>query len=463
MNTKVTVYIPNHNYNKYFKQAIDSVVNQTYDNWELILIIDGYNYLSIKTANIYKKKYKNKIKVFTNKKNLGLRKCCNLALANCTGKYILRLDADDFLNKSALINFVNFLEDKKNIDLVYSDYFYVDETGNVIDINVHEKIDRKKSLFNIPAHGACSMIKVETLKKLGGYNSIFDAQDGYELWLKILDKKSIDNINLPLFYYRQHNQSMSQNENRLLEARRKIKRFFTKKKNLLFRLKILAIVGAKNKNNILLKKFNNKNLIDYSLNELKHCKFIDRVIVSTDDNKVISHIKKKFRYNLYKRPKKFSSDFLPDGAVAFDALKYSKRNLKFSPDIVIFINSNTPNVKKEYIQKALDTLVLFESDSVISVYEDLDLHYAPSENGLIKVSKRMHEQLRITRDALFVDNRCIRVSWSKIMTAKNMLGKRIGHIFMKRSESINIKNNYDMWLADKYLKDKNKLKNIENN
>ena len=74
----------------------------------------------------------------------------------------------------------------------------------------------------------------------------------------------------------------------------------------------------------------------------------------------------------------------------------------------------------------------------------------------------MHEQLRISRDALFVDNRCIRVSWSKIMTKKDMLGSRIGHIFMKRSESINIKNNYDMWLADKYLRDKKKLKEIEN-
>ena len=184
------------------------------------------------------------------------------------------MDADDFLNKDALLIFVNFLNENKKIDLVFSDYYYVDEQGKTIDVNIHDKIN-KNSLLNMPAHGACSMIKAETLKKIGGYDLVFDAQDGYELWLKIIDEKSIDNINLPLFYYRQHQNSMSNNENKLLESRRKIKRHITNKKNLLSRLKILAVVGARNKKNILFQKLNNKNLIDYSLKELKLCKFIE--------------------------------------------------------------------------------------------------------------------------------------------------------------------------------------------
>ena len=50
-NTKVTVYIPNNNYNRYFIEAIQSVIDQTYKNWELILIIDGYNVTSVKISN----------------------------------------------------------------------------------------------------------------------------------------------------------------------------------------------------------------------------------------------------------------------------------------------------------------------------------------------------------------------------------------------------------------------------
>jgi len=459
MNSKVTVYIPNHKYGKYFREAIESVINQTYKNWELFLIIDGYNKSSIKIARYYKRRYKKKISIFVNNKNIGLRGCCNLALKNSSGNYIIRLDADDFLNKDALLIFVNFLNENKKIDLVFSDYYYVDEQGKTIDVNIHDKIN-KNSLLNMPAHGACSMIKAETLKKIGGYDLVFDAQDGYELWLKIIDEKSIDNINLPLFYYRQHQNSMSNNENKLLESRRKIKRHITNKKNLLSRLKILAVVGARNKKNILFQKLNNKNLIDYSLKELKLCKFIDKILVSTDDKKVLNHCKKKYNFNSYLRPKKLSKDLVLDGAVSYDALQYSRKKLKFNPNIVIFINTHAPSVKKENIQMAIDTLVLFNSDSVISVYEDLDLHYTPTENGLIKISKRMHEQLRIYRDALFVDNRCIRVCWSSIMSEKDMLGSRIGHIFMKRSESINIKNNFDMWLADKYMKDVKKIESF---
>ena len=68
MNCKVTVYIPNHNYESYFKEAIESVINQTYKDWELILIIDGYNKTSIDIGRKYVDEYKNKIKLFINKK-----------------------------------------------------------------------------------------------------------------------------------------------------------------------------------------------------------------------------------------------------------------------------------------------------------------------------------------------------------------------------------------------------------
>ena len=87
MNSKVTVYIPNHNYEFYFKEAIESVINQTYKNWELILIIDGYNKISIEIGKKYVREYKNKIKLFINKNKIGLRGCANLALRKSKGVF----------------------------------------------------------------------------------------------------------------------------------------------------------------------------------------------------------------------------------------------------------------------------------------------------------------------------------------------------------------------------------------
>jgi CMP-N-acetylneuraminic acid synthetase len=460
MNSKVTVYIPNHNYEFYFKEAIESVINQTYKNWELILIIDGYNKISIEIGKKYVREYKNKIKLFINKNKIGLRGCANLALRKSKGVFFTRLDADDLFVKTAFKDFINFFKINKKINLVYSDYYYVDNYSNVIDKNSNDNILKKKSLLNLPAHGACSFIRTKKLKAIGGYNTSFDAQDGYELWLNLLHSNSIGNIQKPLFFYRQHEKSMSKNENRILEAKRKIKRLYTSKNKLLKNQKILIILGARNNHNILFKKINKKFLIDYSLNSIKKLKNISKVFITTDDQKVLNFNLKKYKFDGYKRPNNLSMDFVTTDNVIFDSLKFLKKTQNFNPDIVVFINSNTPCLRTEDIQEALDTLVIFKSDSVISVYEDFDLHYKHNTKGLKKISERMHSQLRVHRDALFVDNRSIIASIRKVIKKDNMLGKKIGHSLMRRIDSINIKNDYDLWLADKFLKERKKFENI---
>ena len=73
--------------------------------------------------------------------------------------------------------------------MAYSDYYYVDNASKVIERDLSNKILNKKTLLNLPAHGACSFVKTKKLKAVGGYNTSFDAQDGYELWLNLLKIK----------------------------------------------------------------------------------------------------------------------------------------------------------------------------------------------------------------------------------------------------------------------------------
>lgn len=459
-NLKVTVYIPNHNYESYFKEAITSVIDQTYKNWELFLIIDGYNRTSIEIGKKFENQYKDKIKLFVNKKKIGLRRCANLALKKSKGSFFTRLDADDFLANTAFNEYVNFFKKNKKVNLAYSDYYYIDNNSKVIERNINDKILSKRTLLNLPAHGACSFVKTNKLKAIGGYNTLFDAQDGYELWLNLLKSSSIGNIQKPLFYYRQHEKSMSRNESKILESKRKIKRSFVSKKKLLRNKKILVILGAKNNNDILFKRINKNYLIDHSLNAIKKLKKISKVFISTDDHKVLDYSSKKYKFSGYKRAENLSLDFVTIDNIIFDSLKFLKKNKKFKPDIVVFVNSNNPCVRTEDIQEVIDSLVIFKSDSVISVYEDLDLHFKHNKTGLKKIYDRMHHQLRIHRDALFVDNRSIRASFLKVIKKNDMLGKKIGHSLMRRVESFNIKNDYDLWLANKYLKERKKFENI---
>ena len=64
-------------------------------------------------------------------------------------------------------------------------------------------------MLDLPAHGACTMFKTSVLKKIGGYDESFSCQDGYDIWLKIINNYQISNINNPLFFYRQHSLSLT--------------------------------------------------------------------------------------------------------------------------------------------------------------------------------------------------------------------------------------------------------------
>ena len=106
----VTIYITNHNYGKFVKKAIDSVLSQTYRNFELIIIDDGSTDNSKKIINKYK--YNSKIKIFY-QANRGLTVSNNLAIRASQGKYIMRLDADDWLDSHAIEILSNTLEKNK--------------------------------------------------------------------------------------------------------------------------------------------------------------------------------------------------------------------------------------------------------------------------------------------------------------------------------------------------------------
>ena len=98
---EVTIYITNYNYGKYISKAINSCLDQTFKNLEILIIDDGSTDNSKKVINQFSSKNSNIVPVF--KKNQGLIKACNTALQMARGKYIIRLDADDWFDKNAIV------------------------------------------------------------------------------------------------------------------------------------------------------------------------------------------------------------------------------------------------------------------------------------------------------------------------------------------------------------------------
>lgn len=127
---KISVYITNYNYGQFIKKAIDSVLNQTEKDFEIILIDDGSTDDSIPLIQSYIDHPKVKIILQQNK---GLTISNNLALKLSRGKYIMRLDADDYLVETALEKLSAILDKRAEIGMVFGDYYMVDESENILE------------------------------------------------------------------------------------------------------------------------------------------------------------------------------------------------------------------------------------------------------------------------------------------------------------------------------------------
>jgi len=143
---KITVYITNYNYGRFIEQAIDSVLNQTEQDFEIIIIDDG----SIDNSRAIIDSYRNnpKIKIVL-QQNKGLTTSNNVALKLSQGKYIMRLDADDYLVQNALSKLSSVLDKKPNLGMVFGDYYLVDEKNHILEHFQRHDFNNDVELFDL--------------------------------------------------------------------------------------------------------------------------------------------------------------------------------------------------------------------------------------------------------------------------------------------------------------------------
>ena len=217
----ITVYILNKNYGKFIRRCIESLYKQTIKNYELIVIDDASNDNSQELLISLQRQYD--FELILNQSSKGLIKNSNIALKKAKFPYIMRLDADDYLCEDALATLMGVASDNPSMSLIYGNYYLVDCQGNTLAYEKYSQKNIKGATPNYPAHGAVSLIKVESLRSIGGYCEEYDRQDGYYLWFKFIQSGfKISHIDRPLFYYTQHAKSLSQDKQSLLETRAKI-------------------------------------------------------------------------------------------------------------------------------------------------------------------------------------------------------------------------------------------------
>ena len=126
---KISILVPVYNVlDKQLEECVESVCNQIYDNWELVLVDDCSTWESVR-ATLDKYKDNPKIKVIYREENGHISRCTNTALENATGEFVAFLDCDDVLKKNALYEVVKVLNENRDLDFIYSDEDKIDDNG----------------------------------------------------------------------------------------------------------------------------------------------------------------------------------------------------------------------------------------------------------------------------------------------------------------------------------------------
>ena len=225
------------------------------------------------------------------------------------------------------------------------------------------------------------------MKSLGGYNEKFKSQDGVDIWIRLIQKYRIKNINLPLFYYRQHDENLSKNKLRLFKSRDKIfDNYQNKKKKYTNTICIIPIRGG-SENSIALKKIFSKTVLERLIDQLKLSNKIKKVIVSSPDENILKFVNKKYKNNvlILKRDFDLSQFNVPISKTLISISKTLEKKIKF--DSILKVNVDHPLLSLQNFESAINILNLFEPDEVIAVKKENESFYQHNGKGLVPIQK----------------------------------------------------------------------------
>lgn len=221
----VSIIVPVFNVENYLDECLDSILNQTYKDIEIIAINDGSTDNSLHILNTYKDKFSS-MKIL-NQENKGQAQARNAGLEYATGDFILFIDSDDLLDKFMIEKLVNRMNES-NADIVMCSYYEYYEEKNRKLIERNYKIDDKKALtsnevvdmiLNYQIEGQLwnKLFRRDQLKDNNFYlENCRYIEDIYPVFRMIVNSNRIAFVNEPLYFYRQRNTSTMKSKSKKL-------------------------------------------------------------------------------------------------------------------------------------------------------------------------------------------------------------------------------------------------------
>ena len=211
MQPLISIVIPVYNREDYLKIAIESVLRQSFTNFELIIWDDGSTDKSVEIASGYAQKDK-RIKLIA-AKHQGFSNSLKSAFSICSGKYIGWVDSDDIIAPTALAETAKVLNNNPEIGLVYTDYLLIDKDNKILGKGSRCQISYSKDRLLISFMTFhFRLMRKEVFEQAGGINENTGSVPDYDLCLRLSEITEIYHLKQPLYYYRQHSGNMSQTQ-----------------------------------------------------------------------------------------------------------------------------------------------------------------------------------------------------------------------------------------------------------
>ncbi len=269
----VSIIMPCYNDAEYVQDAINSVLSQTYNNYELIVINDGSSDNSINILS----KYKNQI-ILINQKNQGASRARNSGLKRAKGEYIAFLDADDYWEKDFL-NLMVAKAEKDNVKLVYCGWQHVGNYKNKEPFippdyeGMPNKVELMIQSTRWPIHGV--IIHKQVLAYTGLFNENLTSCMDFYLWIRAATAFKIARVNKVLAYYRHHSGIQITNSTSKIITNH----WYVQKDFLKHNPKIISILGKKKIRDITIGEMLHRGYVAYWNRDLVTARIIFKKVM----------------------------------------------------------------------------------------------------------------------------------------------------------------------------------------
>lgn len=205
MKPVISVIVPTYNRAKYLSRCIRSVLKQSESSrdYEIIVVDDG----STDETEVVLDAFSSVVRMVRNDENQGLPASLNRALEIVEGKFVVRVDSDDYVNRYFLSCLRAFLVLNEGVDAVASDYLIVDD---------QERILSRESAKQSPI-GCGILLRTTDIISLGGYNEEYLVHEDREFMQRYEQQFEVQFLNIPLYRYRRHDENLT-NDTAMMEA-----------------------------------------------------------------------------------------------------------------------------------------------------------------------------------------------------------------------------------------------------